>query len=105
MQNRRPGADGIRVAGAADLPTINDIYNHYVFHSTCTYQETAEPMESRREWFAGHGARHPVTVAEIDGKIVGWGSLSPTMRGRHIEIRWRIRCIFITNFIGAGSGR
>jgi L-amino acid N-acyltransferase len=71
------GAEGIRVAGLADLATINDIYNHYVFHSTCTYQETAEPMESRRQWFAGHGARHPVTVAEINGKIVGWGSLSP----------------------------
>ena len=67
----------IRVARAEDLQAINDIYNHYVFHSTCTYQETAEPMESRREWFARHGARHPVTVAEIEGKVVGWGALSP----------------------------
>jgi L-amino acid N-acyltransferase len=66
----------IRLAREADLAAINDIYNHYVFHSTCTYQETAEPMERRREWFAGHGARHPVTVAEIDGKVVGWGALS-----------------------------
>jgi L-amino acid N-acyltransferase YncA len=66
----------IRVARAEDLQAINDIYNHYVFHSTCTYQETAEPMESRREWFARHGTRHPVTVAEIEAKVVGWGALS-----------------------------
>jgi phosphinothricin acetyltransferase len=66
----------IRVARAEDLQAINDIYNHYVFHSTCTYQETSEPMESRRAWFSGHGARHPVTVAEVDGKVVGWGALS-----------------------------
>jgi phosphinothricin acetyltransferase len=67
----------VRLAGEADLPDINDIYNHYVVHSTCTYQETAEPMESRRIWFARHGPEHPVTVAEIGNKIVGWGSLSP----------------------------
>jgi L-amino acid N-acyltransferase YncA len=67
----------LRVATPDDLDFINDICNHYVFHSTCTYQETAEPMEGRREWFAKHGARHPVTVAEMGGKVVGWGSLSP----------------------------
>jgi phosphinothricin acetyltransferase len=67
----------IRIARADDLQAINDIYNHYVFHSTCTYQETAEPMEARQAWFARRGAAHPVTVAEIDGKVVGWGALSP----------------------------
>jgi L-amino acid N-acyltransferase YncA len=66
----------VRAATANDLPAINDIYNYYVFHSTCTYQETAEPMESRRVWFEKHGERHPVTVAEMNGKVVGWGSLS-----------------------------
>ena len=67
----------IRDATADDLCAINDIYNHYVLNSTCTYQEEPEPLESRRQWFQHHGERHPVTVAEIDGKVVGWGSLSP----------------------------
>ncbi len=67
----------IRLAVSDDLAAINDIYNHYVLRSTCTYQEAIESMESRREWFAQHGAAHPVTVAELDGTIVGWGSLSP----------------------------
>jgi L-amino acid N-acyltransferase len=67
----------IRLATERDLCAINDIYNHFVFNSTCTYQETAEPMESRRAWFAEHGDGHPVTVVEGDGKVVGWGSLSP----------------------------
>ena len=66
----------IRLANSADLAAINDIYNHYVFHSTCTYQETPEAIEARVAWFARHGDRHPVTVAEVDGRIVGWGSLS-----------------------------
>jgi len=66
----------IRAATVADLEAVNEIYNHYVIHSTCTYQTEAEPMELRRKWFESHGAAHPVIVAEEDGAVVGWGSLS-----------------------------
>jgi len=79
----------IRLATAADLERINEIYNHYVLHSTCTYQTEPEPIEGRRAWFAAHGTAHPVTVAEEDGRVVGWGSLSPFHRraayGRTVE--------------------
>ena len=66
----------IRSAVAEDLPAINDIYNHFVLHSTCTYQEEPEPLEGRRAWFLHHGERYPVIVAVYEGKVVGWGSLS-----------------------------
>jgi phosphinothricin acetyltransferase len=66
----------IRLARVQDLETIHRIYNHYVLSSTCTYQETPEPLEKRLEWFARHTAVHPVTVAEVDGQLLGWGSLS-----------------------------
>lgn len=66
----------IRPATESDLGAINDIYNHYVRHSTCTYQEEAEPMEGRRKWFGRHGEKHPVIVAEAEGRVAGWGSLS-----------------------------
>jgi L-amino acid N-acyltransferase len=65
------------LATRADLQPINDIYNHYVLHSTSTYQETLEPIEARDQWFSRHGPKHPVTVAELAGRVVGWGSLSP----------------------------
>src|SRR5690242_8268371 len=66
----------IRPATESDLVAINDIYNHYVLHSTCTYQEEPEPLDGRRQWFARHGGKHPVIVAEVDGRVIGWGSLS-----------------------------
>jgi phosphinothricin acetyltransferase len=66
----------IRPAVESDLDAINDIYNHYVLHSTCTYQEELEPIEDRRRWFSHHGEKHPVIVAEAAGKVVGWGSLT-----------------------------
>ena len=66
----------LRDATPDDLPAINDIYNYYVLHSTCTYQLEPETLEDRRRWFEAHGERYPVVVAEIDGRIVGWGSIS-----------------------------
>jgi L-amino acid N-acyltransferase len=66
----------IRPATESDLAAINDIYNHYVLTCTCTYQEAPEPIVGRQQWFNDHDQRHPVIVAEDDGKVIGWGSLS-----------------------------
>ena len=67
----------IRQATAADLNAINAIYNHYVLHSTCTYQTEAETPADRQVWFDRHGPLHPVLVGEVAGQVLGWGSLSP----------------------------
>jgi len=67
----------IRPATPADLPAINEIYNHYVLHSTCTYQEEPSTAAEREVWLAAHSPAHPVTVAEEGGRVVGWASLSP----------------------------
>lgn len=66
----------IRPATVADLDAINRIYNHYVIASTCTYQEEPSTPQERAAWFAEHDAKHPVTVAEREGEVVGWGALS-----------------------------
>lgn len=70
------GLISIRSAAVSDLHEINAIYNYYVLHSTCTYQEEPETIEARRTWFSHHDNRHPVIVAVLDGRLVGWGSLS-----------------------------
>ena len=66
----------LRPATTADLADINAIYNHYVLISTCTYQTEPETTAARAAWFAAHGPEHPIMVAEQNGAIVGWGSLS-----------------------------
>jgi len=66
----------IRNAQTSDLDAINRIYNHFVLYSACTYQETPSSSEERAQWFAAHDADHPITVAERDGEVIGWGSLS-----------------------------
>jgi L-amino acid N-acyltransferase len=66
----------IREAAQTDLLSINDIYNHYVLHSTCTYQTEPSTLEERSQWFTEHSSPWVVTVVEAEGKVVGWGSLS-----------------------------
>jgi phosphinothricin acetyltransferase len=66
----------LRDATAADLSAINSIYNHYVLHSTATYQTVPSTEAERAEWFHAHGAKHPVLVAVDGAEVVGWGSLS-----------------------------
>jgi len=71
------GELSIRAAGEGDLPAINAIYNHYVTSATCTWQYEPTPAAERRVWLAAHGPEHPVTVAMLDGEVVGFGSLGP----------------------------
>ena len=68
----------LRLATLDDLKAINDIYNHYVQVSTCTYQEEPETLEARTKWFECHKPEvHPIIVAEQRGIVIGWGSISP----------------------------
>ena len=67
----------IRPATEADLLAINAIYNFYVDTSPATFD--LEPMSEqwRREWFAARAnSSLPVLVAELDGEVAGWCSLS-----------------------------
>jgi L-amino acid N-acyltransferase YncA len=75
----------LRLATAADLPAINDIYNYYVANSTTTYDEQPITAEERAAWFATRQKIHPVTVVCLDEAphtIIGYGSLHP-FRNKH----------------------
>ena len=66
----------IRPALREDCAAINDIYNHYVRHDTCTYQTEPDTLSERHAWFEKHGVGHPVLVAEGGGEVLAWGALS-----------------------------
>jgi len=68
----------VRVAGVADLPAINDIYNHAVLAGTSTFDTEPRSGERGRAWFDSHAsAAYPILVAEEDGDVLGWASLTP----------------------------
>lgn len=66
----------IRDASTADAAAIAAIYSDAVLTTTASFDTEPKTAEDRAEWIASHSPAHPVIVAEIDGTVVGWGSLS-----------------------------
>ena len=66
----------IRKATVNDLKDITDIYNYAILETNATFDTEIKTLEDRKEWFKKHGERYPILVAEEDGNIVGWASLS-----------------------------
>jgi len=74
----------IREAKKGDLGGITEIYNDAIAKLTATFDTEPKTMAQQETWLAGHDARHPVLVAEEDGSVVAWASLSP----------WSDRCAY-----------
>jgi phosphinothricin acetyltransferase len=66
----------IRPATAADAEAICRIYNQGIEDRVATLETELRTPEERRQWLAARGPRHPVIVAENDGRIAGWASLN-----------------------------
>lgn len=66
----------IRNAVKADVPEILEIYNDAVRNLAATFDLEEKTLEERMEWFSHYGGAYPLIVAEIDGKVAGYSSLS-----------------------------
>jgi phosphinothricin acetyltransferase len=73
----------IRKATLTDNVRVTEILNQAIEAGNATaILETFKP-EDRLEWLHEHlGEKYVVYVAEMDGQIVGWLSLSPYRKGR-----------------------
>lgn len=66
----------IRDAGPTDAAAIAAVYNQGIIDRVATLETEERGPGERLEWLAARGPRHPVLVAELDGTVVGWGSLN-----------------------------
>jgi phosphinothricin acetyltransferase len=66
----------IRKAAISDLDSIRAIYNEAILTTTATFDTEPKSADERLRWFKSHDERHPIVVAESDGMVVGWASLS-----------------------------
>jgi L-amino acid N-acyltransferase len=67
----------IRLATLSDAEAIRQIYNHEVSTSTVTFDLVPRTLEQQEEWLAKRSGAHVVIVAEDDGQVVAFASLSP----------------------------
>jgi phosphinothricin acetyltransferase len=66
----------LRLATLDDAEAIREIYNLEVTTSTVTFDLVPRSLEEQRAWQAARSGARTVLVAEIDGTVVGFGSLS-----------------------------
>jgi L-amino acid N-acyltransferase YncA len=67
-----------RLAQTDDSEAIRMIYNREVLSSTATFDLVARTREDQLAWMDEHSGAHPAVVAiDDDGRVGGFGSLSP----------------------------
>jgi len=74
----------IREAKLNDLDEITSIYNWAILNTMATFDNEPKSLDEQKSWFYEHGYKNPIIVAELDGIIVGWASLS----------KWSDRCAY-----------
>lgn len=73
----------IRSATQKDYSEIVKIYNHAVDEKFATADTEYVTADSRKDWFTQHSQdSYPIYIAEENGEIIGWCSLSPHRPGR-----------------------
>lgn len=66
----------IRPALPTDLGAVTEIYNDAILTTTATFDTEPKSGAEQLAWFQSHGGRFAVLVADRDGDVVGWTSLS-----------------------------
>jgi L-amino acid N-acyltransferase YncA len=66
----------IRHATLDDAAAIADIYTQGIMERVATFETEPRTEADIRAKLESDSERHPTIVAEIDGKVVGWASIS-----------------------------
>jgi phosphinothricin acetyltransferase len=78
-ETEAPFEYSIRAAVAADLPSVREIYNHYVANSTVTFDEDAMTLREWKSKFAylAKLGMPFIVAASPNGQILGYALVSP----------------------------
>ena len=66
----------VRLATVEDAAAIRRIYNHEVEHTTHTFDLVPRTLEDQQAWLRDREGAVGVVVAEVDGEVAGFASLS-----------------------------
>jgi L-amino acid N-acyltransferase YncA len=67
----------LRLARPSDAEAVREIYNTEVTGSTVTFDMVPRSLEEQRQWLEARAGALAVVVAEDDGVVVGFASISP----------------------------
>ncbi len=100
---------GIREAADADLHSIVAIVNCEIAESPFIWREEPTTIEARGDWLSEHrGLNQPVIVATdetVDGRVVGWASLSSFRAGSGYRFTCEVSVYVARDMHRRGVGR
>ncbi len=68
----------IQTAKEEDIPTLLEIYNDIIIHTTAVWHEEPHTLAMRQEWFAMKKEQgFPIFTAVENGKVIGFSTIGP----------------------------
>ena len=67
----------VRAAEERDTHDIARIYTQATQDNLATFEHFLVTPEERTRWVTEHSGNYPLLVAELNGRVLGWASLSP----------------------------
>ena len=95
----------VREAKIEDIIDINAIYNDAVRNTVATFDTESRSREWTKNWMLMHDDRHPVLVADEDGGVIAWASLSPWSDRKAYDGTAELSVYVREDKRGAGLGR
>src|SRR5208282_5668989 len=75
----------VRAAEVRDANDIARIYMQAIQDHLATFEHFLVTPEERTRWVAEHSGKYALLVAELNGRVLGWASLSPYQVRPRIE--------------------
>jgi L-amino acid N-acyltransferase YncA len=88
-----------------DIPSILEIYNWAIQETTATFDTEIKTLQQQTKWYENHGDRHPVIVAKVDHKVIGWGSITRWSDRSAYDCTGEVSFYVLPEYQGQGIGK
>jgi phosphinothricin acetyltransferase len=85
MQGKPRAQLQVRPAEQRDAHDISRIYLQAIQDHLATFENFLGTPDERTRWVTDHSGKYPLLVADLNGRVLGWASLSPYQVRPRIE--------------------
>ncbi len=97
----------IRPSVIDDLPSLTDMYNHYILHTAITFDIEPYTVEGRKVWYSQFAdtGRHQLLVAELNNEVIGFACSAPFKPKQAYETSVEVSIYLTPDRQGQGVGK
>ena len=96
----------VRNAVSSDIPSILEIVNHAIIHTTSNYNYEVQSLEIQTKWFKDKvDKKFPIIVAVLERKVIGYGTYGTFREKIGYQFTVEHSVYVAENHIGKGIGK